>query len=123
MKNINNFTQWKKWISRCDVLARGHAPKEPCAVWAQSGRSTRSAVDIFNTLRVFTKEPIREQEIKLECMNFSQVVKLSLTIIVNLNRQHKQTCQISPNTYTLSNISEYIYTFFKSINLKPFQLN
>ena len=35
---------------------------------AQSGRSTRSAVDIFNTLRVFTKEPIREQEIKLECM-------------------------------------------------------
>ena len=35
---------------------------------AQSGRSTRSAVDIFN-LRVFTKEPIREQEIKLECMN------------------------------------------------------
>ena len=36
---------------------------------AQSGRSTRSAVDIINTLRVFTKEPIREQEIKLECMN------------------------------------------------------
>ena len=31
---------------------------------AQSGRSTRSAVDIFNTLRVFSKEPIREQEIK-----------------------------------------------------------
>ena len=36
---------------------------------AQSGRTTRSAVDIFNTLRVFTKEPIREQDIKLECMN------------------------------------------------------
>ena len=31
----------------------------------QSGRSTQSAVDIFNTLSVFTKEPIREQEIKL----------------------------------------------------------
>ena len=29
----------------------------------------RSAGDIFNTLRVFTKEPIREQEIDLECMN------------------------------------------------------
>ena len=72
MKNINNFTQWKKWISRCDVRARDHAPKEPRAVWAQSGRSTRSAVDIFNTLRVFTKEPIREQEIKLECMNSYQ---------------------------------------------------
>ena len=63
MKNINNFTQWKKWISRCDVLVRDHAPKAPRAVWAQSWRSTRSAVDIFNTLRVFTKEPIREQEI------------------------------------------------------------
>ena len=36
---------------------------------AQSGRSTWSAVDIFNTLRVFIKEPIREQEIKLVCMN------------------------------------------------------
>ena len=32
----------------------------------------RSAVDIFNTLRIFTKEPIREQEIKLECMNNDQ---------------------------------------------------
>ena len=37
----------------------------------QSGRSTRSSVDIFNTLHVFTKEPIREQEITLECMNCS----------------------------------------------------
>ena len=37
--------------------------------FAQSGHSARSAVDIFNTLRVFTTEPIREQEIKLECMN------------------------------------------------------
>ena len=33
---------------------------------AQFVCSMRSAVDIFNTLRVFTKEPIREQEIKLE---------------------------------------------------------
>ena len=63
MKNINNFTQWKKWISWCDVRARDHAPKAPRAVWAQSWHSTRSAVDIFSTLRVFTKKPIREQEI------------------------------------------------------------
>ena len=70
MKNINNFTQWKTWISRCDVRSRDHAQKAPRAVWSQSGRSTRSAVDIFNTLRVFTKEPIREQEIKMECMNW-----------------------------------------------------
>ena len=69
MKDINNFTQWKKWISRCDVRARHHAPKAPPAIFAQSGCSPRSAVEIFNTLRVFTKEPIREQEIKLECMN------------------------------------------------------
>ena len=78
MKNINNFTQWTKWISRCDVLARDHAPKAPRAVWAQSSLCTRSAVDIFNTLRVFTKEPIREQEIKLECMNQEQWIKQSL---------------------------------------------
>ena len=58
MKNINNFTQWKKWISRCDIPV--HAPKAPRAVSAQSWRSTRSAVDILNTLRVFTKEQIRE---------------------------------------------------------------
>ena len=48
---------------------------------AQSGRSTRSAVDIFNTLRLFTKEPIREQEIKLECMKAEYLdinVKLNL---------------------------------------------
>ena len=29
---LTNFTQWKKWISRCDVLARDHAPKAPRAV-------------------------------------------------------------------------------------------
>ena len=33
-----------------------------------SGCSTRSALYIFNTLRGFTKEPIREQEIMSECM-------------------------------------------------------
>ena len=53
----------EKWISQCDVLARDHAPKAPRAVRAQSWRSTLSAMDIFNTFRVFTKEPIREQEI------------------------------------------------------------
>ena len=66
MKNILTTlpSGQKKWISRCDVRRRNHAPKAPRAVW----NSTRSAVDIFNTLCVFTKEPIREQEIKLECM-------------------------------------------------------
>ena len=35
MKSINNFTQWKKWISRCDVRTRDHAPKASRAVLAQ----------------------------------------------------------------------------------------
>ena len=60
MKNINNFTQWKKWISRCGVRAHDHAPKAPRAVLAQYAECSGH---IFNTLRVFTKEPIREQEI------------------------------------------------------------
>ena len=55
---------------------------------AQSGRSTRSAVDIFNTLRVFTKEPIREQEIKLECMNHYQKPGVSLSHISATHRVH-----------------------------------
>ena len=37
--------------------------------FAQFDHSRRSAVNIFNTLRVFTKEAIREKGIKLECMN------------------------------------------------------
>ena len=57
MKNVNNFDV----TFTCAITHQKHL--------AQSGRSTWSAVDIFNTLRVFTKEPIREQEIKLECMN------------------------------------------------------
>ena len=66
MKNINNFTQWKKNGS-VDVTITSAIMHQKHL--AQSGRSMRSAVDIFNTLRIFTKEPIREQEIKLQCMN------------------------------------------------------
>ena len=59
MKNINNFTQWKKWS--VDVTyARAITHQKHLA---QSWRSTRSAVDIFNTLRVFTKEPIRDKKL------------------------------------------------------------
>ena len=50
---------------------------------AQSGRSTRSAVDIFNTLRVLTKKPIREQEIKLECMNIHQIIFTHIVLVRN----------------------------------------
>ena len=41
---------------------------------AQSARSSRSASYISNTLRTFTKEPMREQEIKQECMKVDQIL-------------------------------------------------
>ena len=65
MKNINNSTQWEKNGS-VDVTFTHMITHQNHFV--QSGRSTQSAVDIFNTLHLFTKEPIREQEIKLECI-------------------------------------------------------
>ena len=60
IKNINKFTQQK--YGSVDVKftrARMHQKH-----LAQSGCSTQSALDIFNTLRVFTYKQIREQEIK-----------------------------------------------------------
>ena len=64
MKNINKCTQWKNGsVDVTFTCTITHHRKH----LAQSGRTTQSAVDIFNTLRVFTKEPIREQKIKLEC--------------------------------------------------------
>ena len=63
MKNNNSFTQWKNGsvdvMFTCAITHQKHL--------AQSGHSTWSAVDIFSTLRMFTNEPIREQEIELEC--------------------------------------------------------
>ena len=88
MKNINNFTQWKQGISRCDVRARDHAPKAHRAIWAQSWRSTRSAVDIFDTLRVLTKEPIREQEMQLECMNRIYCPSMQQSVQTNPGNSH-----------------------------------
>ena len=67
MKNINNFTQWKKKNRSVDVTFTPAITHQKHL--AQSGPSTRRAVDSFNTLRVFIKEPIGEKEIKLECMN------------------------------------------------------
>ena len=57
----------KKWITRCEDHTRDHTPLRPIIHQkhlAQSGYNNQSAVDIFNTLHVFTKEPIKEQEIK-----------------------------------------------------------
>ena len=69
MKNTNNFSERKQNGSVDMTFMRASTHQKHLA---QSGRSTRSAVDIFNTLRVFTKESIRKQEIKLECMNIHQ---------------------------------------------------
>ena len=67
---------------------------------AQSGRSTRSAVDTFNTLRVFTKEPIREQKIKLECMN----VRLTCPIFSKYSINVKFTVALKMPTEDLIDI-------------------
>ena len=62
MKNINNFTPVKKWISRCNDHVRDHTHIR--AVCGEQWKFSN-----INTLGVFTKTPIREQEVKLECMN------------------------------------------------------
>ena len=59
MKNINNFTQWKN--GSVDVPITCAITQQKRLV--QSGHNTQSALYIFNTLLLFTKEPIREQEI------------------------------------------------------------
>ena len=65
MKNISDFTQ-QKYASVDVTFVRASTQQMH---HAQSGRSKRSALDIFNTLRVFAHEPIREQEFKKECRN------------------------------------------------------
>ena len=61
MKNINNFTQWKN--ESVDVTFTNAITHQKHL--AQFRRSTRSAVDIFNSLHIFGKELIRKQEIKV----------------------------------------------------------
>ena len=63
------------------------------AVWVQSGRSTRSAVDIFNTLRVFPKEPIRKQEIELGVYEWFLIINE----YVGLWKKTTNTKQSEPN--------------------------
>ena len=77
MKNINNFTYWKKNGSVDVTFTRAITHQKHLA---QSRRNTRSAMDNFNTLRIFTKKSIREQEIKLDCMNASQLPRLFMRI-------------------------------------------
>ena len=69
MKIIINFAQWKN-VSVDVTIMSAIMHKQH---FTQDGHSTWSAaVDIFNALRKFAQEPIREQEIKLECMNFDK---------------------------------------------------
>ena len=81
MKHINNFTQWKN--GSVDVMFTSKITHQKHL--AQSGCSTWSAVDIFNILHVFTREPIRGQEIKLECMNY-RLITAYLLLRVNLDK-------------------------------------
>ena len=58
IKGTNTFIQWKHgsvdvWFTHMFKHQKQHA---------QSGRGTQSALDIFNTFRIFTHKPIREQE-------------------------------------------------------------
>ena len=49
----------------------------------QSGDSVQNAVEIFKTLRVFTKEAISEQEIKPQCKLINDKAKLEDTSITH----------------------------------------
>ena len=57
MKNINEFTQPKIWISGCDVHTRDHELKASLVVWAQCTECIRH----FQALCVCSHVPIREQ--------------------------------------------------------------
>ena len=79
MKSINEITQWKIWMGRCDVLTCKLAPEAPCAVFAQYTEYTEFI------LHVFTHEPIRGQEIKKVCMNY-RLITAYLLLRVNLDK-------------------------------------
>ena len=70
MKNVDNFTQCKNGsvdaTITCAITHQKHLAQSLCF--------TQSAVDIFSfsTLYILTKEPIREQEMKLEGMNAAE---------------------------------------------------
>ena len=61
MKFMNNFTQRKNRLVNV-TFARAITHEKHLK---QSGRSTRSAADIYNTLRVFANEPVIQSEYKL----------------------------------------------------------
>ena len=86
LKN-NNFTQWKN--GSVDVTIT-HAIMQQKRL-AQSGRSTLHALYIFNTLSIFTEEPIREKEIKLECMNANRYIQLTILLFLDSQLQFPNT--------------------------------
>ena len=77
MKNINNFTHWKNG-SVGVTFTRTNIHQKHLAL---SGHSTKNAVDIFNPLPVIIKEPIREHEIKLECINVFRLLIMQISIL------------------------------------------
>ena len=57
IKYTNNFTHQKNGSINVTIMRAIMHQKD----LVQSGHSTLSAVDIFNTLSIFTEEPIRKQ--------------------------------------------------------------
>ena len=75
MKSINNFTRQK--INRSvDMTFTQTITHQKDHV--ESGCSMRSALDVSNTLHIFTKEPITEREFEQECIK----------VCINLNFHH-----------------------------------
>ena len=108
MKNINNFTQWKKLISQCDVHTLDRAPKAPRAVWAQYAECSGH---FQYTLRVFTEELIREQEIQLECMNLLLTLPLCSKFMY-ASETSFLTLEVKYILFKIQFTSKYVYALF-----------
>ena len=84
-----------------------------------TSRSMWSAVDIFNTLRMFTKEPIREQEIKLECMKAGFVKYVSSHTMEGQKRL--KVLMSTDNINTIYDMFLCILKLTKMLNISTFQ--
>ena len=73
---------------------------------AQSWGSMRSAVDIFSTLRVFPKDPIREQEIELEVYECHSKNLVTLKQVQELKTK-LTTTTLTTNKTRISRFSAY----------------
>ena len=109
MKNTDNFTQWKNGsvdvTITCAITHQKHL--------MQSRHSTRSAVDIFNTLHLFTKQPIREQEIKLGVYEYQLNARYIVEVEVFVD-----ICQCNQSMEGYSHIKTYRDMLFQWVAFK-----